>query len=125
MTSRRSAWSRPTTPRHAVALPAGPCLRLSSHREPGKISLVDDWDMIPGRALHAADLFVPRLFAELKGAGASTCFGLSTQSKSTDRNGITAALAVSGAIRREAGADACAEAADHGSGGLTLINGWR
>ncbi|GMO26842.1 MULTISPECIES: peroxiredoxin [Bradyrhizobium] len=49
--------------------------------EPGKISLVDDWDMIPGaRGCTPQTCAFRDLFAELKGAGASSVFGLSTQS---------------------------------------------
>jgi len=45
--------------------------------EPGKIGLVDDWDMIPGTPQTCA---FRDLFADLKAAGASHVFGLSTQS---------------------------------------------
>jgi peroxiredoxin len=49
--------------------------------EPGKISLVDDWDMIPGaRGCTPQTCAFRDLFAELKSAGASQVFGLSTQS---------------------------------------------
>lgn len=49
--------------------------------EPGKISLVDDWDMIPGaRGCTPQTCAFRDLFAELKGAGAAHVFGLSTQS---------------------------------------------
>lgn len=49
--------------------------------EPGKISLVDDWDMIPGaRGCTPQTCAFRDLFAELKAAGASYVFGLSTQS---------------------------------------------
>jgi peroxiredoxin (alkyl hydroperoxide reductase subunit C) len=49
--------------------------------EPGKISLVDDWDMIPGaRGCTPQTCAFRDLFAELKGAGAAQVFGLSTQS---------------------------------------------
>jgi peroxiredoxin (alkyl hydroperoxide reductase subunit C) len=49
--------------------------------EPGKISLVDDWDMIPGaRGCTPQTCSFRDLFAELKGAGAQQVFGLSTQS---------------------------------------------
>jgi peroxiredoxin len=48
--------------------------------EPGKISLVDDWDMIPGaRGCTPQACSFRDLFAELKAAGASHVFGLSTQ----------------------------------------------
>ena len=48
--------------------------------EPGKISLVDDWDMIPGaRGCTPQTCSFRDLFAELKAAGASRVFGLSTQ----------------------------------------------
>ena len=49
--------------------------------EPGKISLVDDWDMIPGaRGCTPQTCSFRDLFAELKAAGARHVFGLSTQS---------------------------------------------
>src|SRR5260370_14040663 len=49
--------------------------------EPGKISLVDDWDMIPGaRGCTPQTCSFRDLYAELKAAGASQVFGLSTQS---------------------------------------------
>ena len=49
--------------------------------EPGKIALVDDWDMIPGaRGCTPQTCAFRDLFAELKAAGAAQVFGLSTQS---------------------------------------------
>ncbi|MDE2243666.1 MAG: peroxiredoxin [Bradyrhizobium sp.] len=49
--------------------------------EPGKIALVDDWDMIPGaRGCTPQTCAFRDLFAELKAAGVSHVFGLSTQS---------------------------------------------
>jgi peroxiredoxin len=49
--------------------------------EPGRISLVDDWDMIPGaRGCTPQTCAFRDLFAELKAAGASHEFCLSTQS---------------------------------------------
>jgi peroxiredoxin (alkyl hydroperoxide reductase subunit C) len=49
--------------------------------EPGKIALVDDWDMIPGaRGCTPQTCAFRDLFAELKAAGAHHVFGLSTQS---------------------------------------------
>jgi peroxiredoxin len=49
--------------------------------EPGKIGLVDDWDMIPGaRGCTPQTCAFRDLFAELKVAGAEHVFGLSTQS---------------------------------------------
>lgn len=49
--------------------------------EPGKISLVDDWDMIPGaRGCTPQTCSFRDLFSELKAAGARHVFGLSTQS---------------------------------------------
>lgn len=48
--------------------------------EPGKISLVEDWDMIPGaRGCTPQTCSFRDLFAELKSAGAAHVFGLSTQ----------------------------------------------
>jgi peroxiredoxin (alkyl hydroperoxide reductase subunit C) len=49
--------------------------------EPGKIALVDDWDMIPGaRGCTPQTCAFRDLFADLKAAGAAQVFGLSTQS---------------------------------------------
>ncbi len=49
--------------------------------EPGKVSLVDDWDMIPGaRGCTPQTCSFRDLFAELRAAGAAHVFGLSTQS---------------------------------------------
>ena len=49
--------------------------------EPGKIALVDDWDMIPGaRGCTPQTCAFRDLFAELRAAGAQHVFGLSTQS---------------------------------------------
>src|SRR2546430_10132252 len=49
--------------------------------EPGKISLVDDWDMIPGaRGCTPQTCSFRDLFADLEAAGAGHVFGLSTQS---------------------------------------------
>ena len=49
--------------------------------EPGKIALVDDWDMIPGaRGCTPQTCAFRDLHAELKAAGAAHVFGLSTQS---------------------------------------------
>src|SRR3954453_1694928 len=49
--------------------------------EPGKISLVDDWDMTPGaRGCTPQTCAFRDSFAELKAAGARHVFGLSTQS---------------------------------------------
>ena len=48
--------------------------------EPGKIGLVDDWDMIPGaRGCTPQTCAFRDLFKELKDAGAQHVFGLSTQ----------------------------------------------
>jgi peroxiredoxin len=48
---------------------------------PGQISLVDDWDMIPGaRGCTPQTCSFRDLFAELKAAGVAQVFGLSTQS---------------------------------------------
>ncbi|MFN5685502.1 redoxin family protein, partial [Bradyrhizobium sp.] len=49
--------------------------------EPGKASLVEDWDMIPGaRGCTPQACSFRDLFGELKAAGAAHVFGLSTQS---------------------------------------------
>jgi peroxiredoxin len=49
--------------------------------EPGKVALVEDWDMIPGaRGCTPQACSFRDLFGELKAAGASHVFGLSTQS---------------------------------------------
>lgn len=48
--------------------------------EPGKIALVDDWDMIPGaRGCTPQTCAFRDLFAELRAAGVAYVFGLSTQ----------------------------------------------
>jgi peroxiredoxin len=48
--------------------------------EPGKIALVDDWDMIPGaRGCTPQSCAFRDLHADLSAAGASQVFGLSTQ----------------------------------------------
>src|SRR5690349_12321081 len=48
--------------------------------EPGKVALVEDWDMIPGaRGCTPQTCSFRDLFGELKAAGASHVFGLSTQ----------------------------------------------
>ena len=48
--------------------------------EPGKIALVDDWDMIPGaRGCTPQTCAFRDLHAELKAGGAGHVFGLSTQ----------------------------------------------
>jgi peroxiredoxin (alkyl hydroperoxide reductase subunit C) len=50
--------------------------------EPGKISPVDDWDMIPGaRGCTPQACAFRDLFADLKAAGARHVFGLSTQDR--------------------------------------------
>jgi hypothetical protein len=85
--------------------------------EPGKISLVDDWDMIPGaRGCTPQTCSFRDLFAELKAAGANHVFGLDAGQCLPDRDGVTAASAVPGAVGREAGADPRLEFADHGGG---------
>ncbi|MGJ4944553.1 peroxiredoxin [Bradyrhizobium sp. HKCCYLS1011] len=49
--------------------------------EPGKVALVEDWDMIPGaRGCTPHTCAFRDLFGELKAAGAAYVFGLSTQS---------------------------------------------
>ncbi|MEH2514305.1 peroxiredoxin [Nitrobacteraceae bacterium AZCC 1564] len=54
--------------------------------EPGKISLVDDWDMIPGaRGCTPQTCSFRDLFKDLKEAGAQHVFGLSTQDTNYQR----------------------------------------
>jgi peroxiredoxin len=54
--------------------------------EPGKASLVDDWDMIPGaRGCTPQTCSFRDLHAELKAAGAAAVFGLSTQDSAYQR----------------------------------------
>ena len=52
--------------------------------EPGKISLVDDWDMIPGaRGCTPQACSFRDLFAELKAAGANMCSACRRRATST------------------------------------------
>jgi peroxiredoxin len=54
--------------------------------EPGKASLVDDWDMIPGaRGCTPQTCSFRDLFADMKAAGAQGVFGLSSQSTAYQR----------------------------------------
>ena len=54
--------------------------------EPGKISLVDDWDMIPGaRGCTPQTCAFRDLFKDLKDAGAQYVFGISTQDSAYQR----------------------------------------
>ncbi len=82
-----------TIPPVALAATDGSMITLSTERgrvvvfgyprtgEPGKIALVDDWDMIPGaRGCTPQTCSFRDLFGELKSAGVSAVFGLSTQS---------------------------------------------
>ncbi len=91
--------------------------------EPGKIGLVDDWDMIPGaRGCTPQTCAFRDLFAELKAAGASAGVrAVDAKQRLPDRDGVAAASAVPGIVGREAGADARARSADHGSGRADLI----
>ena len=87
--------------------------------EPGKISLVDDWDMIPGaRGCTPQTCAFRDLFAELKAAGAEHVFGLSTQSNEYQTEMASRLhLPFPVLVRREARADARARPADHAGGG--------
>jgi len=54
--------------------------------EPGRVSVVDDWDLIPGaRGCTPQTCSFRDLFAELRQAGADEVFGLSTQSTAYQR----------------------------------------
>ena len=54
--------------------------------QPGKASLVDDWDMIPGaRGCTPQTCSFRDLFADLKRTGAQGVYGLSTQSTAYQR----------------------------------------
>ena len=54
--------------------------------EPGKPSLVDDWDMIPGaRGCTPQTCSFRDLFADLRAAGANHVYGLSTQDSAYQR----------------------------------------
>ena len=72
--------------------------------EPGKIALVDDWDMIPGaRGCTPQTCAFRDLFAELKAAGAAACVRpVDAEQRLPDRDGLAAASAVPGAVGREA-----------------------
>lgn len=55
--------------------------------EPGKIGLVDDWDMIPGaRGCTPQTCAFRDLFKDLKDAGAQHVFGISTQDSAYQRD---------------------------------------
>ena len=55
--------------------------------EPGKIGLVDDWDMIPGaRGCTPQTCAFRDLFEDLKDAGAQHVFGISTQDTAYQRD---------------------------------------
>ena len=57
--------------------------------EPGKISLVDDWDMIPGaRGCTPQSCSFRDHFAELKRLGVSHLYGLSTQDTGYQREAV-------------------------------------
>jgi peroxiredoxin (alkyl hydroperoxide reductase subunit C) len=54
--------------------------------EPGKVALVDDWDMIPGaRGCTPQTCSFRDLFKDLRAAGANHVFGLSTQEHAYQR----------------------------------------
>ena len=68
--------------------------------EPGKIGIVDDWDMIPGaRGCTPQTCAFRDLFAELKAAGSCACIRpVDAEQRLPGRDGRTAASAVSGAV---------------------------
>ena len=68
--------------------------------EPGKISLVDDWDMIPGaRGCTPQTCAFRDLFAELKAAGAGAGVRpVDAEQRLPDRDGLAAASAVPGVV---------------------------
>ena len=87
--------------------------------EPGKIALVDDWDMIPGaRGCTPQTCAFRDLFAELKAAGAAHVFGLSTQSNAYQTE-MASRLHLPFPVLSDEKleADPRAEAADHGGRG--------
>ncbi|MEQ1614269.1 MAG: redoxin family protein, partial [Hyphomicrobiaceae bacterium] len=56
---------------------------------PGQIGIVDDWDMIPGaRGCTPQSCAFRDLHAELKAAGATRVFGLSTQDTTYQREAV-------------------------------------
>ncbi len=58
--------------------------------EPGKIALVDDWDMIPGaRGCTPQACAFRDLFADLNAAGVAHVFGLSTQDSAYQHEAAT------------------------------------
>ena len=86
--------------------------------EPGKISLVDDWDMIPGaRGCTPQTCAFRDLFAELKAAGAAQVFGLSTQSNAYQTEMASRLHVPFPVCRTSADAGARAQSADHAGGG--------
>ena len=87
--------------------------------EPGKIALVDDWDMIPGaRGCTPQTCSFRDLFAELKAAGASQVFGLSTQSNAYQTEMASRLHLPFPVLSDEKlAADPRAQIADHGGGG--------
>ena len=91
--------------------------------EPGKISLVDDWDMIPGaRGCTPQTCAFRDLHKVLIEAGAARVFGLSTQDTAYQREAAAApAPAVPAAVGRQARADRALRLPTMQVAGLTLI----
>jgi len=55
--------------------------------EPGKISLVDDWDMIRAHAAARRKPVLSATVRELKAAGATTCSAVDAEQRLPDRDG--------------------------------------
>ena len=71
--------------------------------EPGKISLVDDWDMIPGaRGCTPQTCAFRDSFRGAESGGCAACVRtVDAEQRIPDRDGVAAAPAVPGSVRRE------------------------
>ena len=90
--------------------------------EPGKIALVDDWDMIPGaRGCTPHTCAFRDLFADLKAAGAPRGFRpVDAEQCLPNRDGLSPAFAIPCVVGRETGTDPGARPADHAGSGADV-----